>query len=188
MVLKIWHCFLALQAFQLKSVLSASRQPPPPPNQNSAAFGTVFTSSHCFKVEQSNYSEKNGKLMQHAHRKVEKKVDEQHFLIHRQTSERTNVRTTNVRTTNVRKDKRQKRQTSERTNVRSDKRQKRQTSEGTNVRKTNVGKTSEKNVRKTSENHNIIYTINILIFWRLSFLTFVIWTRSCYNCLQCMQL
>ena len=80
MVLKIWHCFLALQAFQLKPVLSASRQPSPPPNQNSAAFGAVFTSSHCFKVEQSHYSEKNGKLMQHAHRKVEKKVDEQNFL------------------------------------------------------------------------------------------------------------
>ena len=94
--------------------------------------------------------------------------------VHRQTSERQTSETTNVRTTNVRKDKRKKRQTSERTNVRSDKRQKRQTSEGTNVRKTNVGKTSEKNVRKTSENHNIIYTINILIFWRLSFLTFVI--------------
>ena len=86
------------------------------------------------------------------------------LTVHRQTSERQTSERTNVRTTNVRKDKRQKRQTSERTNVRSDKRQKRQTSEGTNVRKTNVGKTSEKNVRKTLENHNIIYTINILIF------------------------
>ena len=66
-------------------------------------------------------------------------------------------------------DKRQKGQTSEATNVRKDKRQKRQTSETTNVRRDkrqkdkrrkNVGK----NVRKTSENHNIIYTINILIF------------------------
>ena len=58
----------------------------------------------------------------------------------RQTSERTNVR----------KDKRQKRQTSEMTNVRRDKRQK-------DKRRKNVGK----NVRKTSENHNIIYTINM---------------------------
>ena len=81
----------------------------------------------------------------------------------------TNVRTTNVRKDKRQNDKRQKGQTSEATNVRKDKRQKRQTSETTNVRRDkrqkdkrrkNVGK----NVRKTSENHNIIYTINILIF------------------------
>ena len=60
--------------------MPASRQPPPPPTQNSAAFRAVFISSHCFKVEQSYYSEKNGKFMQHAHKKVEKKVDKQNFL------------------------------------------------------------------------------------------------------------
>ena len=78
----------------------------------------------------------------------------------------TNVRTTNVRKDKRQNDKRQKGQTSEATNVRKDKRQKRQTSETTNVRRDkrqkdkrrkNVGK----NVRKTSENHNIIYTINM---------------------------
>ena len=67
-------------SFPTKTCFAGFQAAPPTPTQKTAAFGSVFTSCHCFKVAQSHYGEKNGKLMQHALRKVVIKVDKLNFL------------------------------------------------------------------------------------------------------------